>query len=243
MIGATCLNCHYTEFGMPIRNSPSIQGMIPLNPVLQAEGFIYRDIVWSSFLGEKITHPISVHGDPLKLTSDTAICQVLPIADNVPHQPLAIIQPGLEGRGMAIGKSATAIGYVGMQDITLEQVRENLVSGNFKFNLHVSTGSVLEHFPYNATHREVPTPGGCFSASMKLPPGMSGSPVFDDEMVYVHGVVSRGWEDETGIAALGFGAMLGHSLTRPIPPAGHQSLIDLQNSGGFGIPKLQGPGM
>jgi hypothetical protein len=59
--------------------------------------------------------------------------------------------------------------------------------------MHVSTGIILERFPDNLVKKQVPSPGPCFSASLRLPHGMSGAPIFDDEGVYAHGVVSTGW--------------------------------------------------
>ncbi len=212
--------------------------MLPLNPFSGARGFIFRDILWGSFLGQKAASPMPIRGLDLKLTSDTAICQVAAIAEGIPHQPLTIVQPGIRGVGLGVGKMATAIGYVGMQDISLTAEGGNVVSGDFKFNLHVSRGSILEQFPENAVKKEVPTPGPCFSASIKLPGGMSGSPIFDDERIYVHGVVSKGWEDESGPTNFGYGSMLAPSLGLPIRPLNDQSLIDLFKLDDHGIPKL-----
>lgn len=217
--------------------------MIPLNPLLQGRGYIFCDIEWASFLAERSEHPLPIAGVSLKLTSDTAICKISPIAEGIPHQPLSIVQSGLVGSGMGVGKAATAIGYAGMRDVELIQENENVVSGDFCFDLHVSTGAILERFPDNLTTKRVPTPGACFSASLKLPAGMSGSPIFDDERVYVHGVVSKGWVDKDGPANLGFGSMLAYSLGLPIKPLGNRTLLDLQKSDYHGFPKLSVPGL
>jgi len=215
--------------------------MIPLNPVLQGSGYIFRDIQWASFLGKRADHPLPITGVDLKLTSDTAICRVAAIADEVPHQPLSIVQSSLLGTGMAVGKTATAIGYAGMHDVELTPENDVVVSGDFHFDLHLSTGVIQEHFPDNETTRQVPTPGACFSASIILPAGMSGSPIFDDERIYVHGVASKGWEDENGPTDFGFGSMLAHSLTRPIKYLNDQSLLDLLSSNNHGMSKLNIP--
>jgi hypothetical protein len=212
--------------------------LIPRNPLFQGPGYIFRDIEWAVFLAERSDRPLPIPGVDLKLTSDTAICKVSRIAEGVPHQPLSIIQSGLIGNGMAVGKTATAVGYAGMQDVELTQETEGLVSGDFRFDLHVSTGTVLEHFPDNLVTRQVPTPGACFSASLKLPAGMSGSPIFDDERIYVHGVVSKGWEDENGPTDFGFGSMLAQSLALPIKPLNNRTLLELQKSDDHGMPKL-----
>ena len=184
-----------------------------------------------------------IAGVPLKLTSDTAICKVSPIADAFAYQPLAIVQPGLVGTGMGVGKKATAIGYAGMRDVELAQESEKVISGEFAFELHASTGLVLERFADNLTTRAVPTPGACFAASLKFPAGMSGSPIFDDEMVYVHGVVSKGWVNQDGLEPYGFGSMLSHSLRVPLRPLGNKTLLDLYALREHGFAKLSGPGI
>jgi len=63
--------------------------MIPLNPLFQGSAYIFRDIEWATFLGQRAENPLPIRGVDLKLTSDTAVCKVSPIAEGVPHQPLA----------------------------------------------------------------------------------------------------------------------------------------------------------
>ena len=215
--------------------------MIPLNPLLQGDGYVFRDIEWATFLGERTEHPLPIAGVNLKLTSDTAICKVSPIAEGIPHQPLTIVQSGLIGTGMAVGKTAIAIGYGEMQYVELARESERVMSGNFFFDLHASTGVILERFPDNLTERHVPTPGACFSAALQLPAGMSGSPIFDDEGIYVHGVVSRGWVDDSGLARFGYGSMLAHSLGLPIKPLGNKTLLELHKSHDHGFPEISVP--
>ena len=217
--------------------------MIPLNPLLEGRGYLFRDIEWAGFLGERKEHPLRVAGATLTLSSDTAICRVSPIAQGVPHQPLAIVQPSLVGVGLGVGKNAMAVGYGEMRHVELTGESGRVLSGDFPFHLHVSEGAILERFPDNLSERRVPTPGPCFSAALRLPPGMSGSPIFDDEGIYVHGVVSRGWLDEGGIARFGFGSMLAAAMQVPIKPLGNRTLLELQESDEHGFPKLQGPGL
>ena len=135
----------------------------------------------------------------------------------------------------------TVIGYAEMQDVELSQENERAISGDFRFALHVSKGEVLERFPANSTAKQVPTPGACFATSAKLPAGMSGSPIFDDERIYVHGVVSRGWEFENGQTNLGYGSMLAQCWSLPIKPLNGKALAELQTSGDHGIPVLHIP--
>lgn len=217
--------------------------MIPLNPLLQGNGYIFCAIEWATFLSERTENPLPIAGVNLKLTADTAICKVSPIGEGIPHQPLAIVQSGMAGTGMAVGKTATAIGYGEMKDVELAQESDHVISGKFFFDIHASTGEILERFPDNLTERHVPTPGACFSASLYLPAGMSGSPIFDDEGIYVHGVVSKGWVDEGGLAKFGYGSMLAHSLLLPIKQLGNKSLLELQNEDSYGFPKISGPGL
>jgi hypothetical protein len=217
--------------------------MIPLNPVLQGAGYVFCEMEWATFLAERAEQPLPIAGVNLKLTSDTAICKISPIADGIAHQPLAIVQPGLAGTGMAVGKTATAIGYGEMRDVELEQESERVMSGHFFFDLHASTGVILERFPDNLGRRHVPTPGACFSAELRLPAGMSGSPIFDEEGIYVHGAVSKGWVDERGPVRFGYGSMLAPSLALPIKSLGNRTLLELHGSDDHGFPKFSGPGI
>jgi hypothetical protein len=144
---------------------------------------------------------------------------------------------------MAPGKRALAIGYGSLSDIELQGVGEHIVSGNFPFALSASRGQIIERFPNNDIEREVHAPGPCFSASLKLPAGMSGSPIYDDEGVYVHGVVSIGSTIIAGVEAFGYGSMIGPLLGLPIERLNGQTLSELQEESDHGMPKLQGPGM
>jgi len=217
--------------------------MLPLNPIFQGSGYLFREIEWATFLAERAEHPLPIAGVNLKLTSDTAICKVSPLAEGVPHQPLAIVQPGLVGTGMAAGKTATAIGYGGMREVELQQESDRVISGDFCFDLHASTGLILERFPDNGAKRHVPAPGACFSAALQLPAGMSGSPIFDDEGIYVHGVVSKGWMDASGPVRFGYGSMLAPSFGLPIEPMRNKTLRELHSAEEHGFPKFSGPGI
>jgi Trypsin-like peptidase domain len=217
--------------------------MIPLNPFLQGAGYIFRDIEWAAFLGERAERPIPIASVRLNLNSDAALCKVSPIAEGVPHQPLTIVQKGLVGTGLAVGKNAMAIGYGKMRSVDLTLQSERVVAGDFPFHLHASGGVILERFPDNLTERQALAPGPCFSAELQLPAGMSGSPIFDHEGIYVHGVVSTGFEDAIGVAKLGYGSMLATSLGVPIRPLGNKTLLQLFDCEDHGIPKLSGPGL
>jgi hypothetical protein len=215
--------------------------MLRTNPIFQLDGYRFRPIEWAALLASPAQHPLPIRGIELKLTSDTAICKVAPAQDGSPYQPLTILQPGIRGFGLRVGKGAIAIGYAGMHDVDLAPEAKGLRGGDFRFDLHVSKGTVLERFPDNAVNRAVSTPGACFSASLKLPPGMSGSPIFDDERIYVHGVVSKGWQDESGVTDFGYGSMLHPSLGLPVRSLEGKSILDLLLEGKHGIPQMMIP--
>ena len=80
-----------------------------------------------------------------------------------------------------------------------------------------------------------------YSAAMKFPGGMSGSPIFDDEGIYVHGVVSRGLEDKSGLASFGYGCMLAPSLALPLDAFEGKSIFDLLTEGEHGIANVSAP--
>jgi hypothetical protein len=70
---------------------------------------------------------------------------------------------------------------------------------------------------------------------------MSGGPIFDGEGIYVHGVVSKGWEDEAGPMKLSFGSMLAPSLHLPIARMNEASLVDLLRKQSEGMGIVRGP--
>lgn len=212
--------------------------MIRTNPLFQVGGWIFKRIEWASLLATKTENPLPFGRRDLKLTSDISICKVEPPDRDLLYQPLSIFQPGMLGIGLGVGKRAFAIGYGAMQDTTLEQESTSAISGDFAFDLYVATGQILERFPDNDINKQVRTPGPCFSASLKLPPGMSGSPIFDDERIYVHGVVSSGLANENGPTDLGYGSMLSNSMSLPIRPLAGKNLIDLLNERQHGMIRL-----
>jgi Trypsin-like peptidase domain len=209
--------------------------MLPLNPLAEGRGFRFIPIEWASFLAEKCESPLSFVDEGLKLTTDIAICKVQELNSPFPFQPLAVIQPGIKGIGIDVGKQANALGYGGMRDLSFS---DGKALDDFSFDLYVSKGRVIERFPKNLSEKTVPTPGPCFSTDSKYPGGMSGSPIFDDEGIYVHGVVSRGLEGAQGPEAHGYGSMIAPSLSLPIKNMQGKSLIELMKEGDCGMPQL-----
>lgn len=216
--------------------------MLPVNSAFYGtKGFVFRKIEWSIILAERRENPLPIKDIDLKLSADIAICKVEKSPDDHPYQPLSIVQKGMRGAGLTVGKKARAVGYGDMKDVNLSPVNQKAMSGDFSFNLFASHGEILERFPDNIVTREASAPGPCFSAAMKLSAGMSGSPIFDDEGIYVHGVVSRGLEDESGLAPYGYGCMLAPSLALPLEVFDGKSVFDLLASGDHGITKISGP--
>jgi hypothetical protein len=220
-----------------------IGAMIPTNPVFEAPAFRFAPLEWAEFLAEQRDIPIPIKGVDLKLTSDIAICKVAQLAPDEPHHPLTIVQSGIIGVGMAVGKTATAVGYAGMTDTFLSPIRPSIIAGDFSFYLHVSQGAIEERFPDNLKTRSVATPGPCFSAKAKFPPGMSGSPIFDAEGIYVHGIVSKGWQDENGPIEFGYGSMIAPSMRLPIKSLQGMHLLKVLDSSDHGMPRLSAPDM
>jgi hypothetical protein len=226
-LGDLSLQARDLNFGILIAN----------NPIFNVPGYSFLPFEWSVFLAERRTNPLPIVGIDLKLTSDIAICKVPPRNGSFPHQPLTMVQPGMIGIGMKVGSMAYALGYAGMEDFEIELNEDGQIVGNKKFRLHGSVGKILERFPDNLEKKEVSTPGPCFSFEAKIPGGMSGGPIFDREGIYVHGVVSKGWEDEAGPTNFSFGSMLAPSLHLPISRMNQASLVELltKHNEGMGI--------
>jgi hypothetical protein len=205
---------------------------------------MFFPIEWSFFLADRTPNPIPIAGLNLKLTSDIAICKVPPRPGDYPHQPLTIIQSGIQGTGIGVGSDAYALGYAGMQDFVTEKSGNMTVFADAKFELHGSVGKIIERFPSNFEKQEVPTPGPCFSFTAKIPGGMSGGPILDREGIYVHGVISKGWEFEEPAEHMSFGSMLSPSLGLPISLLNNASLAELQKGKEHGFPVIGGaPGL
>ncbi len=225
------LRTHEMHFGVLVAN----------NPLFQISGYSFFPFEWSMLLAEQRTVPLSFMGLDLKLSSDIAICKVSERPGNYPHQPLSIVQSGITGTGMRVGSDAYALGYAGMADFDIDLNPAGQIIAHKKFNLHGSTGKLIEFFPNNFDKQVVPTPGPCFSFAAKILGGMSGGPIFDREGIYVHGVISKGWEDESGPEKFSFGSMLRPSMGLPISRMNGASLNDLQKRGVEGMAVLRGP--
>jgi Trypsin-like peptidase domain len=190
--------------------------MVPNNPLFQRHGYKFYPFEWCMILANKNTSPLVHANFDIKLSSDIAICKVVQRQAGSVHQPLTINQTNVIGTGMTIGCSVFTIGYYGMKDVELSVNDRGELTGDCVFHLYVSTGRMIDKFPDNLERKEVPTPGPCFSFAAKIPGGMSGGPIFDQEGIYVHGIVSKSWQDETGLSDFSFGSMLTPSTALPI---------------------------
>jgi hypothetical protein len=228
------LTIHSNElrFGVLIRN----------NPLFQRPGYQLYPIEWAVFLAERREDPLRIFGLDLKLNSDIAICKVPKKPIGPPHQPLTIVQAGIRGTGIGVGANVAAIGYAGMtEEIMFDE--HAMIIGEHNCQLHVTRGNIMERYPDNFQNRTVSTPGPCFALAAKVPGGMSGSPIFDREGIYVHGVISKGLDDETGLAKLGFGSMLAPSMEVPIRALNGSTLKRLQENHDDGMGILHGAGL
>ena len=216
--------------------------LVANNPIFEPQGYHFYPIEWAMFLAERREAPLPIFGLDLKLNSDIAICKVTSRPNGPPHQPLTLIQSGIQGTGIGIGANVTAIGYGAMTE-EIEFNQRGQIIGQSNFQLHVSRGTIIERYSDNFIKKSVPTPGPCFSFAAKIPGGMSGSPIFDREGIYVHGVISKGWKDESGVAKLGFGSMLAPSMGLPILKMNGSTLKEIQESHAEGMPILRGAGL
>lgn len=219
--------------------------LVPNNPLFQAPGFAFYPFEWSMLMAQPRDVPFSFRGVDVEITYDIAICKVMARANtNYPHQPLTLVQSGLIGVGMRVGSEAHAVGYAGMSDFEINKnAAGQVVIAQPQFNLHGSVGKITEFFPDNLTKRDVSTPGPCFSFGAQIPGGMSGGPIFDTEGAYVHGVISKGWENENGPEHFSFGSMLRPIMGIPIARMGGKSLDEMQKGQTEGIAVLFGAGM
>jgi hypothetical protein len=217
--------------------------MVPTNPVFEQAGYRFFELEWSMFLAEKRESPLPIRGVDLKLTSDIAICKVASRQDGRPHEPLTIVQPSVRGTSLAVGFPIIALGYAGMTDVELTVKDDKEIVGDYNFRLHASSGNILEQFADNFLSKRVPTPGPCFAFEARIPAGMSGGPILDREGIYVHGIVSKGWEDASGPTKFSFGSMLRPSMRLPISQMNNLTLEQLLASNDEGMPKVSAPGL
>ena len=140
--------------------------------------------------------------------------------------------------GIQKGKSAIAVGYGAMSEIIDTTIDGDVRAGDLQFDLHAYVGEIRDRFPDNSINRRSLVPGACFSTNMNFPGGMSGSPIFDDEGIYVHGIVSSSARDESGSGSIGYGTMVQEILTVPIELLEGMTLLEANRDARFGMPKM-----
>lgn len=215
--------------------------LVAANPLFYGRRYVFYPIEWSGFLAEKVPHPIPfVTQSSLKLQTDVAICKVRPRPNGGAHQPLTIIQPSIKGTSLKIGANVDALGYPNMPE-TVDLDGDGTVQA--PFDMHVSTGKLIEWVPDSFANPTMPAPGPCFTFNAKIPAGMSGGPIFDREGIYVHGVVSMGSDTEAGHEAFSYGSMMAPSLNIPIAPLNGATPLELHAGRSEGMALVQGLGL
>ena len=214
--------------------------LVPNNPLFQTPGYVFFPFEWSLFLAERRPNPLPIAGIDLKLTSDIAICKVPARPGGLAHQPLTIVQSGLTGSGISVGSTAYALGYAGMTEVEINKDQHGQIIGAGNFHLHASIGDIIGHFliifkQKQSQRRDLAFPSLSHSGRHERWTD------FDREGVYVHGVISKGWEDAAGVAKYSFGSMLRPSMSLPISRMNGASLDEILKSGHRGHGNIARP--
>jgi len=171
---------------------------------------------------------------------DIAICKVSQPDKRSVFQPLCCFQPSIRGYGTLEDKKLLILGYSDMREI---HVGENTSNDNvLKFSIHASAGKLTKRYPQNHFQKNVPSPGPCFEMNAHLPSGMSGSPIFDDERIYVHGVASSSYDLENTSQVTSYGTILSLALQTPLRIFGNRSFYEKMKDPSSGIVKMHAPG-
>lgn len=206
--------------------------LIPTSPGYGTRGFRYFSFEKAWYWGEWKRSPLIHEEDRFDYVTDIAVCKISQMPDSAAHQPL-----NLSLNAFAIGEKAFSIGYAEMENIPIKREGEKITVSDFKQELFVSVGKVMNNFPENHLRKEVRTPGPCFDFDAKIPGKMSGSPIFGANGAVVRGVVSGSWSGEQHA----YGAMLGPVLKLPL--SGVTTIENMMNSGNEGIAKARGQGL
>lgn len=206
--------------------------LIPISPAYGYTGDLFFPFEHSWYWGKWKDSPLLHEGETFDMLTDIAICKISLMPDGIGHQPL-----NLSLNRFVKGEKAFAIGYAEMDDIPLESAGGRLTAPDFKQDLYVSVGEVMDVFPDNHQRRDVPTPGPCFDFRAKIPGKMSGGPIFGGDGAVVRGVISSSFSGEKHA----YGAMIGPMMHWPL--AGGMTLRQMMNSGNEGIARIQGAGL
>ena len=228
------------KYGKIVRKGNSISFMeglrmgvlIPTNPASGDTGNLFFMFEQSWYWGEWKDSPLFHEDETFDILTDIAICKISLMPDGGGHQPL-----NLSLNRFAKNERAFAFGYAEMDDIPIENRGEGLMASDFKQDLYISVGEVMDVFPENHKKKDVPTPGPCFDFKAKVPGKMSGGPIMGAGGAVARGVVSRSFSGEKHA----YGAMLGPVMHLPLSKG--ISLKEMMNSDNEGIAKVQGQGL
>ena len=206
--------------------------LMPHSPASGRKGARFIPFQEVSYWGEWRESPILHEGERLESLIDIAICKLPELDGGAAYQPLNLsLNPFIRG------EEAYAIGYALMQDVPIDYVAGRAQIPEFEWELHVSTGEVMDVFPLNHLNKDVPTPGPCFDFKARIPGKMSGSPIFGAKGAIIRGVVSRSFSGEKHA----FGCMIGPAMKLRFRDG--NSLEKLMLDGNEGIAVVQGQGL
>lgn len=180
--------------------------------------------------------PLPHEDDKWEHLTDVAVCKVPEMPHGRAHQPL-----NMSLNPFVPGEDAYALGYGEMPDIQLDPMSGGIADSNFRLDLRVSVGNIINVFPQNHIEREVYTPGPCFDFDARIPGKMSGAPIFGARGAVVRGVVSRSFSGEDHA----YGSMLGPVMDLGLdePEITNRSLRELLEDGNEGMSKVVGAGL
>jgi hypothetical protein len=218
-------------------NIETVDGMImgvlmPVNPASGIKGFKILPFEQAWYWGKWTESPLIHQPEKLDSLTDIAVCKLPEQQDGSAYQPL-----NLSLNPFTKGETAYAIGYAEMKDIPVEYIDDQPRIADFKWEMYVSIGEVVEIFPQNHFSKSIPAPGPSFDFRARIPGKMSGGPNFGARGSVVRGVVSRSFSGEKHA----FGNMVGPTLTLPFTDG--RSLKSIMDAGNDGIPMVQGQGL
>jgi len=176
--------------------------------------------------------PLIHEKEKLNSVIDVAVCKLPALSDGSAYQPL-----NLSLNPFVIGERAYAIGYAEMENIPVKIVNGRPRIAEFKWDLYVSVGEVVDVLPQNHLSKSVPSPGPSFDFRARIPGKMSGAPILGAQGSVVRGVVSRSFSGEKHA----FGNMIGPALTLPLTNG--SSMKSIMDAGNDGITVVRGQGL
>jgi hypothetical protein len=209
---------------------------MPTSPAYGTRGIRYFPFEKLWLWGSWRENPLIYEKDRFELLTDIAICKIPHMPYGAAHQPLTLsLNPFIPA------EAAYSLGYAEMEDIPIEYGSEGMIIPDFKMDLYVCVGEVMQVHQQNHLQRSVPTPGPCFDFNAKIPGKMSGAPIFGAQGAVIRGVVSRSFSGERHA----FGAMVGPAMHLPIdePKVSGRTLRILMDQGNDGIAQAQGMGL